>query len=227
MQKSIGFCVLMAFLSMPVVFLASTPSSLSSDAAFVGQDKAEVGELCRFLAEGEIVRWECLPPTADSESYGQFNENYVVSFRVPGNYTVIAAVYKANELTIHTQPVSVAGGVVHVDPTIPVATEINQELSAKVVGWVTKYSVPKETCTKLASNFSQVARLTQEGHLKTAEEVISKTVELNKSVEVNEDLMAELQAYLTSQSDVGNLKTPEQHAIAWNSIAKGLSDASK
>lgn len=228
MQKQLlGICVLMAFLSMPIVFLASTPNSLGGDAAFVGQEKAEVGELCRFLAEGEIVRWECLPPTADSESYGAQNENYVVSFRAPGVYTVIAAVYKDSELTIHTQPVSVAGGGVVVDPTVPVATEINQELSAKVVGWVTKYSVPKDTCIKLASNFNQVARMIQSGQLKTADEIISKTAELNATLTLDENLMAELQAYLTAQSDVGNLKTPEQHAVAWNSIAKGLSDASK
>ena len=228
-KSIVGFCVLMAFLSMPLAMLVS-PMTVDEpftgySADFTGQETAEVGELCRFLADGEIVRWKCLPATPDGESYGEHNENYVVSFRKPGVYTVIAAIYSEGELTIHTQPVEV-GGFTPVDPTDPtVQVDVDPELVGKVVGWVKKYKVSKETCTALASNFSQVASEIGKGELTTTGAIISRTAELNQNLTLDENLMAELQVYLTSQSDLGNLKTPEQHMVVWNSIAKGLMDA--
>ena len=230
----IGFCVLMAFLSMPLALLINPMVSYDQftgyEAEFIGQETAQVGELCRFLAEGEIVRWECLPHTSDSESYGAHNENYVVSFRTPGVYTVIAAIYKDGELTIHTQPVTVDGvtPVDPIDPTNPTdPVKVDGELVGKVVGWVKKYNVEPKVCIALASNFSQVASEIAAGKLTTTGAIISRTAEMNQDLTLNENLMGELQAYLTSQADLGNLKSPEQHLVAWNSIAKGLMDASK
>lgn len=229
----VGFCVLMAFLSMPLAMFVSPMVSKEPftgySAEFVGQETATVGELCRFLAEGEIVRWQCLPATSDSESYGEHGENYVVSFRKPGVYTVVAAIYDKGELTIHTQPVTVDGiiPIGPVDPTNPTdPVSLDTELVGKVVGWVKKYKVEREVCIKLASNFSQVASEIAKGDLQTTASIISRTAEMNQDLTLNENLMAELQAYLTSQADLGNLKTPEQHLVAWNSIAKGLMDAS-
>lgn len=224
-KQIIGFCVMLAFLSMPLAFLVGGNSQpfVGYTVELVGQETATVGELCRFLAEGEIVRWECLPQTSDSESYGDHNENFVVSFRAPGIYTVIAAIYKEGDLSIHSQPVTVDG--VRTDPTVPIPTILNTELAMKVKGWAQKYKVPKETCIKLASNFNQVASQISAGTLKTPSEIISTTAEMNQDLTLDENLMAELQAYLTSQSDIGNLKTPEQHKIVWQSIAKGLLDA--
>lgn len=232
-KSLIGICVLMAFLSMPVAMLigpmAQEDPFTGYSAEFIGQETAQVGELCRFLAEGEIVRWECLPATSDSESYGAHNENYVVSFRKPGTYTIVAAIYNQGELTIHTQPVTVDGvipidPVDPTDPTTPATTDA--ELVGKVVEWVKKYKVEREVCIALASNFSLVATEIAAGDLTTTGAIISRTAEMNQDLTLNEHLMAELQAYLTSQSDLGNLKTPEQHLVAWNSIAKGLLDAS-
>lgn len=231
----LGFVVCMAFLTMPLALLlnpmlneTTEPNFVGYKAEFIGQDVAEVGELVRFLAEGDIVRWECLPHTSDSESYGPNNENYVVSFRKPGVYTIIAAIYVEGELSIHTQPVTVEGGaVVVVNPIDPVtpSVKIDLELAGKVTGWCQKYGVDPEVCTLLASNFSQVASGIDRGELTTPGQIISKTAEMNSDLTLDENLMAELQAYLTSQSDLGNLKTPDQHLVAWNSIAKGLRDA--
>lgn len=225
----LGICVMLAFISMPVALLlnplADNEPFVGYEAEFIGQETAQVGELCRFLAEGEIVRWECLPHSGDSESYGDHNENFVISFRNPGNYTIVAAIYQEGELTIHTQPVTVEG-VIHVDPTVPpTPSDLDTELITKVKGWVEKYQVQSDICTSLASNFNQVAALIKNGDLVTPGQIIAKTASVNQDLKLDENLMAELQAYLTSQADLGNLKTPEQHLVAWNSIAKGLMDA--
>lgn len=233
-RSLLGLCVLLAFLSMPVAFFAGPmvmdpePEFVGFRAEFVGQETAEVGELVRFLAEGEIVRWECLPQTSDSESYGPHNENYVVSFRQSGTYTVIAAIYNEGELTIHTQPVTVEG-ITPVDPPVDPAVPLtlDKALVSKVEGWVIEYAVDSEMCNTLASNFSQVAEEIRQAEVQTPGEIIRRTAELNADLTLNEGLMAELQAYLTSQSDVGNLKTPDQHLVVWNSIAKGLRNAAK
>lgn len=223
----LGFCVTLAFLSMPIVFLLNpllqTIPFTSYETEFIGQEVAEVGELCKFMAEGEKIEWECLPYTDDSESFGKNNENYVVSFRKPGTYTIIAAIYSNGELTIHTQPVIVEGIVekIIVDPPNPPI--LNAQLISKVEGWVKKYQVNSEMCKILASNFNQVAARKD---LETPSQIIAATAKLNMNLELNEDLMAELQAYLTAQSDLGNLRTPEQHRIVWQSIAKGLMNGS-
>ena len=218
---------MLAFLSMPVAFLVTTSSPVDSfvgyTSEFVGQETAEVGELVRFLADGELVRWECLPNTGDSESYGEHNENYVVSFRQPGQYTVIAAIYGNGDLAIHSQTVTV-GGTVAVDPIkpLPPVGKVDPELVSKVEGWVGKYQVEKQAAAALSQSFSQVSAGIKEGTLTTPGQIITRTAELNSDIPLNEGLMAELQAYLTSRSDAGTLLTAEQHLVVWNSIALGL-----
>lgn len=238
-KSLLGFCVMLAFVAMPLALVLNPVLNKSSEhefigykAEFIGQDVAEVGELVRFLAEGEIVRWECLPKTPDSESYGGSNENYVVSFRSPGVYTVIAAIYTEGELEIHTQAVTVEGPpapvVVVPDPDIPVVVitpALNEELVGKVEGWARKYKVKKDVCFSLSSNFTEVVNMIEADELVTPGQIINKTASLNSDLKLSEGLMAELQAYLTSQSDIGALKTVDQHIVVWNSIAKGLRNA--
>jgi hypothetical protein len=230
----LGFSVLLAFIAMPLALLlnpmlnqAPEPEFVGYKAEFIGQDVAEVGELVRFLAEGEIVRWECLPKSSDSESYGDNNENYVISFRSPGVYTVIAAIYVEGDLSIHSQAVTVEGPptpvVVVPDPVVVV--KINEELVGKVEGWAQKYKVSKDICVALSSNFETVVRMIEAEELVTPGQIINKTASLNSDLKLSEGLMAELQAYLTSQSDIGALKTVDQHIVVWNSIAKGLRNA--
>ena len=235
-KSLLGLCVMFAFLAMPLALLLNPVLNKSSehqfigyDAEFIGQDVAEVGELIRFLAEGDIVRWECLPQTSDSESYGENNENFVISFRSPGVYTVIAAIGTVDDLEIHTQTVTVEGPpepVVAVpEIIIEIAAELNEELVGKVEGWARKYKVDKNICLSLSSNFKIVVSLIQSQELITPGQIINKTATLNSDLKLSDGLMAELQAYLTSQSDIGALKTVDQHIIVWNSIAKGLRNA--
>lgn len=231
----LGICITLAFISMPIAFLLNPMSQESPEPVFVGyaaevvgQEAAEVGELVRFLAEGELVKWQCLPETLDSDSYGDHNENYVVSFRTPGVYTVVTAIYVQGELTIHTQAVSVEGPPTPVepeDPIVPVTSVIvDVELVNRVKSWVIKYQVEQSLCLTLSRNFLSVADNISSGNLVTPGQIITRTAELNSDLKLNEGLMAELQAYLTSQSDMGTLTTTEQHLVVWNSIAKGLKD---
>ena len=65
----------------------------------------------------------------------------------------------------------------------------------------------------------------QDEELITPGQIINKTASLNSDLKLSEGLMSQLQAYLTSQSDMGTLKTVQQHVVVWNSIAKGLRNA--
>ncbi len=236
-SKSIfGFIIMLAFISMPLALvLKPVMDSKGTDfrgfhSEVVGQDTAEVGELVRFLADGEIVKWQCLPETIDSESYGEFNENYVISFREAGFYTVVAAIYSAGELEIFTQEIAVEGPVVVVvspivvDPVV-IPIRIDEELVDRVAGWAKKYKVRKSTSLSLAENFEAVLFDIAAGELLTPGQIIAATADLNSELKLNENLMAEMQAYLTSQADMGSLRTVDQHVVVWRSIARGLRNA--
>ncbi len=231
-SKSIfGFIILLAFLSMPLALvLKPVMESREADpiglgAEFIGQDTAEVGELVRFLAEGEIVKWQCLPETSDSESYGEFNENFVISFREPGYYTVVAAIYAAGELEIFSQEVTVEGAVspTEVDPVFP--TGIDASLVNRVTGWAKQYNVNKSTCISLSENFEEVLLGIELGEFVTPGQIILATADLNSELKLNKKLISALQGYLTSQADSGALRTMDQHTIVWRSIAGGLRNA--
>lgn len=229
----LGFAITAAFISVPVAMVwnplnVSERDSIGSYSEVVGQDVAEVGELVRFLAEGEIVKWQCLPDTPDSESYGEFNENYVVSFRQAGVYTVVTAIYNAGELEIFTQEVTIEGPAlpIVVDPVVIVIPQrIDESLVDRVEGWATKYRVQKSTCLQLAENFESVVADIQVGLLLTPGQIILETADLNSGLKLSRNLMAELQGYINSQADIGELRTLEQHIGVWLSIAKGLRNA--
>ncbi len=226
MRRILGFVLLIAFLTLPVAVLMAPqlkePQFIGNNAEFVGQDAAEVGELVRFLAEGEIVRWTCLPTTADCESYGEFNENFVISFRQPGIYTIVAAIYTQEDLDIVSQEVVVGTPPlpIAVDPIVPL--EIDELLVNRVEGWVLKYEVEREVRIEMSSVFTTVAESIKNGDLTTPDQIIRRTASLNSNLRVDPNLIAELQAYLMSQSDSGALQTIDQHIIVWSSIARGL-----
>ncbi len=231
-KSLLGFCIMLTFISMPLALILNPFLKVPEDdfiafhSEFIGQDTAEVGELVRFLAEGEIVRWKCLPSTPDSESYGEFNENFVISFRNPGIYTVVAGIYREGNLEIYSQEITIEGPVlpIEVDP-VEVPLRIDESLVNRVQGWAMKYKVRKSTCLSLSENFESVAMDIEYGELLTPGQIIATTADLNSELRLNENLMAELQAYLTSQADVGALRTLEQHTVVWRSIAKGLRNA--
>ncbi len=223
MRKILFYGVITAFLILPFAALCVPQQEfIGYRTEFVGQDTAEVGELVRFLAEGEIIRWQCLPLTVDCESYGESNENFVISFRLPGVYTIVAAIYNEEDLEIVSQQVVVGTPSlpIAVDPTVPLG--IDELLVNRVEGWVLKYKVEDEVCLGMSSVFTAVAETIKDGKITTTEQIIRRTADLNSDLKVDESLIAELQAYLMSQSDSGALQTIDQHIVVWQSIAKGL-----
>lgn len=199
--------------------------------AIDGSNEAVVGELVRISVDGEKVKWTCLPPIKDLETYGTYNEKCVVSFRANGEYTVIAAVVKDDTLSLETHKIAVGGVIFTPDPTnptapvpVPGAVTLDSDLANRVRSWCIEYKVDKAQTVKLASNFHQVGSEIQAGSVKTTGEIIGRTATLNSATSLSgfDGVMAKIQAYLTQQADSGQLVTPEQHAKVWFSIASGL-----
>jgi hypothetical protein len=54
-------------------------------------DVLAVGQLARLQASGDKADWSCVPDSADGQAYGEGNLSYCISFREPGEYTVVCA----------------------------------------------------------------------------------------------------------------------------------------
>lgn len=197
--------------------------------AIDGTNTAVIGELVRLNVDGEKVKWTCLPPVKDLETYGTYNEKCVVSFRANGEYTVVAAVVKDDVLSLETHKIAVGGIAFVPDPTNPTvptpgAVTLDSDLANQVRSWCIEYKADKAQAVKLANNFQQVGSEIQAGSVKTTGEIIGRTANLNSAISLSgfDGVMAKIQAYLTQQADSGQLVTPEQHTKVWLSIASGL-----
>ncbi len=197
--------------------------------AIAGPSEAQVGELVRLQVKGDQVKWQVLPAIPDIETYGAANEKAVISFRRPGEYTVIAAVLSDKTVTLETIKIVVGGFTPTPGPgpgpdNPPIGPRVDAELSGKVKQWASESRVDKQLSIKLAANFNQVASEISNGSLKTTGEIINRTAALNQSLDLKgfDGVMAKIQAYLTQQADSGVLSTPEQHVTVWFSIASGL-----
>ena len=206
----------------------------TAEQAIAGPSQVAVGELVRLQVKGEQVKWQCLPPIPDLETYGVANEKCVASFRRPGEYTIIAAVLSDNIVSLETIQISV-GGIAPPGPIVPgpnqppVGPSVDTELAAKVRQWAFESRVDKQLASKLANNFSSVASEITAGSISTTGEIINRTAALNQSLDLKgfDGVMAKIQAYLTQQADAGVLSTPQQHVTVWFSIASGLEQYAK
>jgi len=246
-QKVYGILLTVLVFAVPlaVVFLKPSPQPDTERVVYNniftpvgdginGPTKAVVGQLVRLAIDAEQVKWQCLPPVEDIETYGSANEKCVVSFRSNGNYTVVAAVLKDSKVDLQTIQINVGGFVpAPVDPKNPDkpnnTTKVDTELAAKVRSWAVDSGVNRSIAGQLGTNFKQVASETQAGDLTTTGEIINRTASLNQSLDLKgfDGVMAKIQAYLTQQADSGALSTPEQHITVWYSIASGLETYSR
>lgn len=186
----------------------STPQLLQE---VVGQETAEVGELVRFLAEGDIVKWDCLPKTSDCESYGEHGENFLVSFRHPGVYNIITAIYKDSKLVIETHQITVG------EKSSP-KQNINKRIAKRVEDAARKHKVSKQELVVLSENFRKVAHLIESGKYATSDEIFKATADLNSALSPNADLIGDIQLLILDE---------DQYLVVWYSIAEGLANASK
>ena len=192
-----------------------------------GPVEVVVGELARLEVQGDKVKWDTIPKILDGQSYGENNRNYVASFRVPGIYTVIAAVYVNEEVEVLSFPIDVRGPPVpEPEPVvvIPVDNRFDEDLLNSVLSWCNSSKANKDRVMSVATVFGVVAIEIQEGDLTTSGEIINRTAFLNKDVDTTGlgVLMGNIQTELTKRSDRGELETVEQHLLVWKSIAEGL-----
>jgi hypothetical protein len=194
-----------------------------------GPVEVEVGELARLEVQGDRVKWDCIPKTLDGQAYGDNNQNYVASFRVPGIYTVIAAVYVNEDVEVLSFPIDVRGSpdavvVVPDMPTVVVDNRFDEDLLNSVISWCNSSRPNKDRVMSVATVFGVVSIEMQEGTLNNSSEIINRTAFLNNDLNTKGlgVLMGNLQKELTRRSDRGELETVAGHLIVWNSIAEGL-----
>jgi len=186
-----------------------------------------VGEMVRLVAEGKLVKWRCFPMNPDCEVYGEKGEKYVISFREPGQYLIVFAVYNRGVLEIkHVDLVVKAKEpdvVIPPDDDDPVIAP--QPLTQNVLLWCEESGAKKDVCLALSKNFATVAREIRDGQLTTPDEVISRTAELNSSLDLasTEAVLAKIQAYLINAADTGSLDSMNSHALVWAAISEGFS----
>lgn len=186
----------------------------------------KVGEMVRLTIEGDQVQWLCLPEVEDVETYGDANDQCVLSFRHPGKYTVLACVIKDDKLALESVDVQVGG----LTPTpAPDSDELQLDvaLSGTVTQWANESGGTKEQLEAVAASFEQVAQEIQAGSITTAEAVVQRTVALNREHNLSglEVMMAKAQAEITNRAQAGKLETMDQHVVTWLSIADGLRNA--
>ncbi len=189
-----------------------------------GPGQVEVGELARLSVEGERVDWDCVPKIVDGQEYGENNQNYVASFRTPGIYTVIAAVYANDTVEVLSFPIQVEGGEVVVVVPDEIDDRYDETLVENVLSWCNTSGPNKDRVMSVATVFGVVAIQIQDGELRNSAEIIARTATLNEKVNTNglEPLLISIQTELISRSDLGLLETPAQHVRVWKSIAEGL-----
>lgn len=185
-----------------------------------------VGEMVRLVAEGKLVKWQCFPCNPDCEVYGEKGEKCAISFRKTGQYLLVFAVYNRGDLEIrHVDIVVKAPEIVVPDPPDPDDPVVApQPLTQNVVVWCNETSADKVVCALLGKHFALVTQEIKRGELTTPDEVISRTAELNSSLDLAsaEAVLAKIQAYLINASDTGSLNSMNNHALVWAAISEGF-----
>lgn len=199
----------------------------------LGPQTVVMGELARLEVEGDKVAWDCVPTINDGQAY---DNKFVCSFRKRGLYTIVAAVYRNDDVLIMKFPIQVGVTTPSPDdepeePEDPIKIEVSADpaLIKEVVKWCKTTKSNKAQCQLVASVFEVVAGEIEKGDLSSTAEIIERTAELNQNIEINElaSLLGRIQAYLTQEADAGRLDSVEEHLIVWKSIALGLMEYTK
>lgn len=204
---------------------------LGQETGIIGPDSVVVGELARLEVAGEKVKWGCIPCTLDGQAYGENDSKFVCSFREPGVYNIIAAVYINETVDILQLPITVVAPTPPPEPTPPPTPDpppgppiviIDADLVADVAGWC--QGANKNRVREVAKVFVVVSDEIRRGVITTTGEIVNRTAVLNQRINLTglNNLMSKLQTYLTTQADSGKLTTMQDHLTIWTSIAQGL-----
>jgi hypothetical protein len=192
------------------------PSENVANAVLLGPTTAKVGELVRLDASGSMASaFKWIAPTGDFEVY-EGGRKAVFSARKEGVYQFTLAVALNNTLDVKTFTIRVEG------PLPPPTTE---SLEAWIPYWKAEMDLPKDKLEALAVSFEKVSL--QMTTLANPEAIIKATAEANRAA-LGPDLqrfvplLQKIQVSLEKFAKTGTLKTPEQHAMVWMEIARGL-----
>lgn len=213
------------------VALYEPQQHFAEEHGILGPDVGVVGELIRLKADGTSVRWIVLPETTDTQSYGENNENLVVSFRSSGKYSIVASIYNSkNEHSLHKLEILISKTtpldpeVVPDKPDNPEPVQPASEISQAITKWCRETQPNKQIASQLANNFLVVAVEIKDGKLNDSFDIVARTAELNSRLKLEgfDVVMAGIQSILTQLEESGELATPDRHEKLWRMFALGL-----
>ena len=203
---------------------------IEGDKVRIETKSGDVGQLIRLRTKGDDVTWTVLPWVPDHQAYDH-GESFVVSFRQPGRYSVIASVSLAGKAAIR-QIELVIGDTPTPEPSPnpePGPKPVENTWDAKFANWIPPAG--KTFAPKLAGVFEDVAGKIQvkldKGELLTAELVIEMTLAGNRAAltgapgdwtAFRDGLSSELQRL----AQAGSLTSMPQHKAVWLEIAAAL-----
>jgi len=202
-----------------VVPQPSTPAGPSQNVAKIvitPPQSAKIGELIRLDASASSASsFKWVAPTPDFEAIDG-GRKAVFSARSPGVYTFTLAVALDGTVDVVTFAIKVEG------PLQPPQTDSMEEW---VSFWKAEMSLPKDKLEALAISFDKVAL--QATTLAKPSEIIKATAQANRDalgadIDQFVPLLQKIQTALQKMAQGGQLSTPEQHAVVWQEIARGL-----
>jgi hypothetical protein len=204
-----------------LLLLLLLPALAFAEAKIVvsGPTEVVVGELIRLdlsQSEADSFRWVISPSTEDVH----FDEDIrmlVISCRDAVKLNVVIAAAKEGKVDILTHVIDVAA-----------PTPANDLLS-KIKAGCESVDVPnkRDDLIKLAQNFSNVAKMIEEGTIKTPAEAVTATTHTNRdtlagSFDQWAPLFDVLQKELLALRDQGALTDTASHGVVWRDISKAL-----
>jgi hypothetical protein len=197
-----------------------------------GPTKGVVGELIRLDVSnscGQSFKWLLVPESVDFEVYDN-GRRAVFSARKTGKYMFIMACALEDTVDVATHIVTI------VKPGEPDPNKEYPKVDKPIAGsdlakmlpyWCSLAKREREEALALAESFEGIAAAIAAGAYTTPEEISKATGDANRtalktSLDSWLPVLSKLQTELRRRSNIGELKTPEQHAEAWREIAEGL-----
>jgi hypothetical protein len=181
------------------------------------------------LAVGQLAR---LQASGDNQAYGEGNLSYCISFREPGEYTVVAAILAGENVHVVKYVLQVEGPVTvvvpdeppPVDPPVVDPIMADPALVQKVQAAAVKARANKTRTADVGEVFAKVAEEIRDGSLKQGGEITNRTALLNRELNLSGlgQLMGSLQTIILQAEENGRLDDAEGYLVVWLSIAEGL-----
>lgn len=203
----------------PLLPQPTTPAGPSENAAQIvlkTPADAKIGELITLDASASnATSFKWIAPTADFLVFDG-GKKAVFSARKAGSYQFTLAVALRDTVDVQTFTIKVEG---------PIAPPVTESLEEWIPYWRAEMDLPKDKLEALAVAFEKTSL--QMVTLATPEKIIEATAKANRealgdSLPQFVPLLQKIMTSLDKMAKSGQLKTPESHALVWQSIARGL-----